>query len=417
MVKEMEGNNEQPDLAAEGLTMLVDLRAALGAATAPLPPHGEDAPHQSTVGLMVSDHGLVDGILPGAPAAQSRQIAPGDAILAVDGVVIDHAERGARVRELILGDDVPGSTVRLDLLRKGACFSVELERVPTSSTRHRKQLFTILCDIKAAARRLRVARSPHARNPGESPAREADPGAGGKPAPRPRTPPPPDGEWVSGSDGSVQASPARAPALHALEEDLVSMLDEALELWGTMVGEEDDRTNQLSRFENGFSSLEAILQQIPNSGEAEESMMQLQSELAEISNFLRGEVTHPLLCSTSVRRKRYLTESYGQRTEKTRQTEALTATNAELQAQWEELKEEREGRNAHHVQQLGELHVELEVARASLVEAKDLLQDRGKEIERLKAELGSFYRPEGVGVGCWRRGWYRSALLPRCCIL
>ena len=232
-------------------------------------------------------------MLPGAPAALSGRIAPGDAICAVGGVRIDHAEPNAKqVRELILGDDMPGSTVRLELLRHGTRFRVELERVPTSSMRHRKQLFTLLCELKSAARARRP--SPRTRDLVHlpSPAKdEAHPAAGFGPAPRPRTPPPPDGEWVSGSDGSSQASPARAPALHAPEADLLSMLDEALGLWNTMVMEEDDRAKQLSECENGLSSLEAILQQLPHSAEAEENMEQMQSELAQISNLLRGEET------------------------------------------------------------------------------------------------------------------------------
>jgi C-terminal processing protease CtpA/Prc len=81
---------------------------------------------------MVGDGGLVTNLLPGAPAARSRQMAVGDHIIAVDDMSTLLLGSDVAIGTLLLGSDVAGSTVQLRLRsqRDHVERDVVLERMP-----------------------------------------------------------------------------------------------------------------------------------------------------------------------------------------------------------------------------------------------------------------------------------------------
>jgi hypothetical protein len=261
----------------------------------------------------VSPDGHVDGMLPGAPAARSKRIALGDAIRAVDGTRIDGRLRNTEgvhhLTQLIIGDDLPGSMVDLELLRRadGTPFHVKLERMPTSDIReHRKHLFEILCKMKSLAKgpvshpQPSARPSPVSRSTNSSPSRvsAASPRLSEEPAsantnttPRPCTPPPLDedsaNQWaVSNPTAENGVLPAVAPESDAASKNAsIQLLDEALMLWGQMVEEEDTRAEQLLECRNELDNLENIFQnvkQLPNVRDAERYSTEEAAEVNEV---------------------------------------------------------------------------------------------------------------------------------------
>jgi len=102
-----------------------------------------DLAHVSTIGVICSGV-VVENTLLGGPAWDSGLIITGDKILAVDGA----PATGQNVTTLLVGEDVPGSIVQIDIQRGGVHETVKLTRMNASKIADRRKMFEYFADIK-----------------------------------------------------------------------------------------------------------------------------------------------------------------------------------------------------------------------------------------------------------------------------
>jgi len=93
---------------------------------------------------------MVENTLLGGPAWDSGLIVKGDKILAVDGEPVT----GKNVTSLLVGEDVPGSIVKIDLQRGQESLQVQLTRMPTSKIADRRKMFEYFAAIKNSLNKM-----------------------------------------------------------------------------------------------------------------------------------------------------------------------------------------------------------------------------------------------------------------------
>ncbi|EKX36879.1 hypothetical protein GUITHDRAFT_116901 [Guillardia theta CCMP2712] len=98
---------------------------------------------RSTVGIMIKGV-VIDNLLTGGPAANSKKMAKGDTILKVDG----KSCTSDNVLDLLRGEDVPGSLVVLTLQRNREEFDVALARMATGELADKKKMFELFTAVK-----------------------------------------------------------------------------------------------------------------------------------------------------------------------------------------------------------------------------------------------------------------------------
>ncbi|KAJ1486638.1 hypothetical protein T484DRAFT_1788832, partial [Baffinella frigidus] len=111
---------------------------------------GATEEHHSTIGLMLQGT-KVTNLLPGAPAALSKQIHKGDTILTVDG---QDATTG-NIIDLLQNPDEPGTMVMLSIKGEGqgAIFQeVMLRRMATVLVADKRHLFDLFTKIRTASK-------------------------------------------------------------------------------------------------------------------------------------------------------------------------------------------------------------------------------------------------------------------------
>ena len=103
---------------------------------------------RSTVGLVLSSDCVVQNIVTGGPAFQSRQFTPGDKIVAVDGVRVDASSIHAAMR----GSDVVGSMVEVSVVPPGAddlqIRQVKMARADADQIADRLEMMEIFARLK-----------------------------------------------------------------------------------------------------------------------------------------------------------------------------------------------------------------------------------------------------------------------------
>jgi len=101
--------------------------------------------HTATVGLMLSGT-KVDNLLIGGPAMECGHVQKGDRILKVDGQAVD----GNNVDTMLLGNDVPGSLVKLIVAKgdTGAEEEVVIHRMATAKIADKRRMFELFSEIK-----------------------------------------------------------------------------------------------------------------------------------------------------------------------------------------------------------------------------------------------------------------------------
>ena len=322
------------ELLDECAGVLRDLRRELEACSGPLPAHlaplgprslgtlfevgTPRSTQHTTLGLMVGDGGLVTHLLPGAPAARSRQIAVGDHIIAVDDISTLLLGSDVAIGTLLLGSDVAGSTVQLRLRsqRDHLERDVVLERMPVSSIHHRKRLFEIFCILQDVSAQLQAPatespfRRPLPATPGSAGASPGAPAAvqhgssaaGAAAVRRPRTPSP----TPSPTRGAHSPSTSTPPAPDQIRSRLVKAVEEGVKLWSLMVEEEDARTDRvrecceagaLARAEAALARLSDSVQcYAADTQKLESCLASQQAELSDLCNALRdASAKHTLL--------------------------------------------------------------------------------------------------------------------------
>jgi hypothetical protein len=114
-----------------------------------------DFASRSTCGIMLN-HSLIDNIVPGGPAFNSRQLSRGDQILQVDG--FDCAEASTdTMHNLLVGSDIPGSTVTVTVKKysqgvHGTVQDVTLVRMANEEIVDRRKLFELFTRLKDHAK-------------------------------------------------------------------------------------------------------------------------------------------------------------------------------------------------------------------------------------------------------------------------
>ena len=102
---------------------------------------------KSTVGIMLNDC-VVDNLVVGGPAFNSRQIQPGDSILKIDGKAVSPDN----ILTHLVGPDIPGSTVIITVSKKGgASKDIALKRMDTVIIAGRLKLFDLFTRTKEKA--------------------------------------------------------------------------------------------------------------------------------------------------------------------------------------------------------------------------------------------------------------------------
>jgi len=105
---------------------------------------------KSTVGLMVT-HTTIENILVGSPAYLSARFKKGDKILEIDGT----KATTNNLIELLVGTDLPGSTVTLKCSRDSGVFQntfdVTLMRMSTAKLVDHRRMFELFTKIKDIA--------------------------------------------------------------------------------------------------------------------------------------------------------------------------------------------------------------------------------------------------------------------------
>jgi len=112
---------------------------------------------KSTVGIMLNDC-VVDNLVVGGPAFNSRQIQPGDSILKIDGKAVSPDN----ILTHLVGPDIPGSTVILTVSKKGgASKDIALKRMDTVIIAGRLKLFDLFTRTKEKALDSKDESLPH----------------------------------------------------------------------------------------------------------------------------------------------------------------------------------------------------------------------------------------------------------------
>ena len=305
------------ELLELGEDALRELRHLLDACSGPLPAHlaplhqGSQktlfevgtprSTQQTTLGLMVDDGGGISGLMPGAPAARSHQIALGDRIVSIDGRAVGAVQKSAAISAQLLGSDTAGSKVQLRLRqRDNSERDVVLERMPLFSIQHRKRLFEIFCILRGVLGDAEVTavEAGAAADGDDGPSPEGAAGrypAAGQNDPvtsdRPHTPPgEPPSHWTS-------PAPHRSPSAPAADQTrslLAKAAAEGVELWTLMVEEEDTRADMVrTGLEAGVHRLQDVLARLAGAVQRETETLSScieaqQTELSELSDALRN---------------------------------------------------------------------------------------------------------------------------------
>ena len=110
----------------------------------------------AAVGIMVKDN-VVDNVMTGAPASHCKQIQKGDVVVEIDGTPVTPKN----IIELLVGDDVPGTSVTLKLARNSRSdqrtLQVTLKRASTAELADKKKMFQLFTHIKDLATHRRDA--------------------------------------------------------------------------------------------------------------------------------------------------------------------------------------------------------------------------------------------------------------------
>ncbi len=296
----------RPQQASQELLELGDalreLQLLLDACSGPLPSHlaprrpGSQktlfevprSRHQTTLGLMVDNGGFISGLMPGAPAARSHQIALGDLIVSIDGHAVGAEQQSAAISAQLLGSDTAGSKVQLRLRqRDNSEREVVLERMPLCSMHQRKRLFEIFCILKGESSQLQ-APVPSASPEGAAAGRYPAAGQNDQ-VTRPRTPP-----SQFSSLPSTPPRPRTAPAADQRRSQLAKAAVEGMELWTLMVEEEDTRADMVrAGLEAGVHRLQDVLARLAGAVQRETETLSScieaqQTELSELSDALRN---------------------------------------------------------------------------------------------------------------------------------
>ena len=105
---------------------------------------------------MVKDT-VVDNVMTGAPASHCKQIQKGDVVVEIDGTPVTPKN----IIELLVGNDVPGSSVTLKLARNSRSdqrtLQVVLKRASTAELADKKKMFQLFTHIKDLATHKRDA--------------------------------------------------------------------------------------------------------------------------------------------------------------------------------------------------------------------------------------------------------------------
>ena len=297
------------ELLELGENALRELRRLLDACSGPLPAHlaplrqgsqktlfevGPRSTQQTTLGLMVDDGGGISGVMPGAPAARSHQIALGDRIVSIDGRAVGAVQKSADISAQLLGSDTAGSKVQLRLRqRDNSERDVVLERMPVFSIHHRKRLFEIFCILRGESFQLQ-APVPSA-SPEGAAGRYPAAGQNDPVTPdRPRTPTPAPGEPPSKFTSPAPHRSPSAPAADQTRSLLAKAAVEGVELWTLMVEEEDTRADMVKTgLEAGVHRLQDVLGRLASVVQRERETLSScieaqQTELSELSDALRN---------------------------------------------------------------------------------------------------------------------------------
>jgi hypothetical protein len=116
-------------------------------------PHEQDATglhSRTTLGILLNCC-IIDRLVLGGPAWKSKLLKIGDEIVKVNGIRADRAN----IHELLIGDDVPGSSVSITLKTDGwhgLGKTVELKRMSAIAIADRVRMFELFSSMKARAK-------------------------------------------------------------------------------------------------------------------------------------------------------------------------------------------------------------------------------------------------------------------------
>jgi hypothetical protein len=116
-------------------------------------PHEQDATglhNRTTLGILLNCC-TIDRLVLGGPAWKSKLLKIGDEIVKVNGIRADRAN----IHELLIGDDVPGSSVSITLKSDGwhgLGKTVELKRMSANAIADRVRMFELFSSMKARAK-------------------------------------------------------------------------------------------------------------------------------------------------------------------------------------------------------------------------------------------------------------------------
>ena len=116
---------------------------------------------QSTLGIMFDEkkgnsdnhiHGYIENVMIGGPAYTSRNIFKGDIIVKVDGEFVH--EQVQDLKTLIVGDDIPGTSVTLTIKRgPGELVDVTLMRASTEDVADNRRIFDVFTKLSDKAKK------------------------------------------------------------------------------------------------------------------------------------------------------------------------------------------------------------------------------------------------------------------------
>ena len=93
------------------------------------------------------EEGVITNMLTGAPAAMSRKFQKGDKVVAVDGRLAQPGE----IVPLLVGDDVPGTTVTVTVQRGAQQSMVTLMRASTKTLADRRRMFQLFTKLQVTS--------------------------------------------------------------------------------------------------------------------------------------------------------------------------------------------------------------------------------------------------------------------------
>lgn len=111
----------------------------------------QDLPSHTSIGVTLNGC-MINNCLVGGPAFNSRKLDAGDVITTIDGMHVN----ASTIFAALVGDDVPGSKVTLDVHKKyGDRLQVQLERVPSIELVDARKMAELLQALKKSAMRLK----------------------------------------------------------------------------------------------------------------------------------------------------------------------------------------------------------------------------------------------------------------------